>query len=94
MWSSEGSRFSLSNGGVWWADLGMDRWPPPASAHRSWIMERWQTPYGDRRQEIVLIGQDLPRARLVAQLDDCLLTDSELSLQGGVYANAVDLALH
>ena len=91
MWSSEGSRFHLSNGGIWWADQSSDRWPPANSSHRRWIEDRWDHTYGDRRQEIVFIGQDLPKAQIMALLDDCLLTSAELIALGESYANTIDL---
>lgn len=91
MWSGEGSRFRLSHGGAWWADLPLNRWPAADSEHRRWIEERWQQPYGDRRQEIVFIGQDLPKAELVTRLDACLLDSTELLKLGEKYANTLDL---
>lgn len=93
MWSGEGSRFRLSNGGVWWADLPDERWPAAGSSHRSWIEARWQEPFGDRRQEIVFIGQDLPREELIARLDESLVLPSELNSSGDLYANANRLAV-
>ena len=36
------------------------------------------------RQEIVFIGQDLDQSKIVARLNDCLLTDEELK-QGREY---------
>lgn len=91
MWSGEGSRFRLSHGGTWWADLPLERWPGPNSDHRRWIEERWQQPHGDRRQEIVFIGQDLPKEDLVARLDACLVDSAQLLAQGEKYANTLDL---
>ena len=93
MWSGEGSRFRLSNGGVWWAELPDERWPAAGSSHRGWIEERWQEPFGDRRQEIVFIGQDLPREELIARLDESLVLPSELNSSGDQYANANSLAV-
>lgn len=37
-------------------------------------------PYGDRRQEIVIIGMKMDKAALTRMLDDALLTDSEMEL--------------
>jgi G3E family GTPase len=39
----------------------------------------WQQPYGDRRQEIVFIGQGMDREALELLLNDALLTDEELA---------------
>ena len=37
-------------------------------------------PFGDRRQEIVIIGQDLDEAALRARLDACLIDPLEMRL--------------
>ena len=37
-------------------------------------------PYGDRRQEIVVIGRDVDEAELRQRFDACLLDDDELAL--------------
>ncbi len=37
-------------------------------------------PYGDRQTELVLIGQRMERSIIEAELDDCLLTDEEMTL--------------
>lgn len=39
----------------------------------------WQQPYGDRRQEIVFIGQGMDREALELLLNDALLTDEEFA---------------
>ncbi len=36
--------------------------------------------FGERRQELVFIGIELDRSRLVAALDHCLLTQAEAAL--------------
>ena len=40
--------------------------------------EEWQ--YGDRRQELVFIGQGLNHSFIQSRLDQCLLTDAEMVL--------------
>lgn len=44
----------------------------------------WQEPYGDMRQELVFIGQGLEREKLIARLNECLLTEDEME-QGRDY---------
>jgi hypothetical protein len=47
-------------------------------------------PFGDRRQELVLIGQNLDRAALEAALDACLLSDAEMAAGPQAWANYDD----
>jgi len=46
---------------------------------RSHIDRVWQDGNGDCRQELVLIGRNMDKQALVAMLDECLLTEHELS---------------
>jgi G3E family GTPase len=62
--------------GRWWAAAPRSRWPTDP-ALRAAIEARWSEPYGDRHQEIVLIGQQLDRAALTAALDRCQLNYTE-----------------
>lgn len=62
--------------GRWWAAAPRSRWPDDAEL-RAAIEENWAEPYGDRHQEIVLIGQQLDREALTAALDRCLLNFTE-----------------
>ena len=43
----------------------------------------WDDDHGDRRTELVFIGQDVDQESLVAALDDCLVTDDEWSDANG-----------
>ncbi|MFM7921067.1 MAG: GTP-binding protein, partial [Planctomycetaceae bacterium] len=50
------------------------------------LREIWQEPWGDRRQELVIIGQYRDQLTLERALRACLLTDAE-------YAGGPDLWL-
>ncbi|MEK3807512.1 GTP-binding protein [Bacillus sp. FSL H8-0547] len=43
------------------------------------LLERWDTEFGDRMTELVFIGIDLKRTDVEASLDECLLTDEEMT---------------
>ncbi|MXQ55672.1 GTP-binding protein [Shimazuella alba] len=42
------------------------------------LLETWNEPYGDRKNEFVLIGVDMDQEKVKAQLDQLLLTDEEM----------------
>ena len=53
---------------------------PEDQEQRQEIAKLWQKPWGDRRQEIVVIGQNIDREAITKKFDDCLLTDKEMEL--------------
>jgi G3E family GTPase len=67
---------SCGGAGVWWAALPREEWPPEAEALTR-IRETWREPYGDRRQELVLLGEAANLSAITAGLDRCLLTREE-----------------
>jgi G3E family GTPase len=77
-WSQAGAVSRHGLAGFWCAAVDRSQWPADEEG-RSMIRERWQQPYGDRQQELVLIGIGMTQAHLRAQLDACLLTDVELA---------------
>lgn len=66
--------------GIWWAAVPKDHWPAENEV-RDYIEKEWSSPYGDRRQELVFIGQDLLKAEMLAALEGCLLDDEEMNLR-------------
>ena len=49
----------------------------------------WHPAFGDRMQEIVIIGQKMNRKEIEAQFDHCLLSDEELS-RGSDYWTTIE----
>lgn len=76
-WSQAGGIARYGYAGMFWQAVPRSEWPHDQTQIQS-IMEKWQEPYGDRRQELVFIGQNLDRHALCQWLDECLLTDEEL----------------
>lgn len=64
--------------GLFWKAVPKEQWPEDETYLAS-IREQWQEPFGDMRQELVFIGQNLDQASMVKQLDDCLLQEQEIS---------------
>lgn len=80
LWSQAGGDFRLEPAGFWSAAAPREAWEEEA---REIIEAQWQEPYGDRQQELVLIGQNMDEAGLCARLDACLLTGEEMLLYPG-----------
>ena len=81
-WSHAGSSFEMQCLGRWWATLPRDQWPPEAVDQI--LMDFGSDAdeaVGDRRQEVVLIGQGMGsqknQAKLKQCLDRCLVNDIE-----------------
>jgi len=72
--SLAGALSSVSPLGTWWASVPEEHWPDN-EAIKSYLKERWQEPWGDRRQEIVFIGSGIDWTELKARLDACLIPD-------------------
>ncbi|MEL6346523.1 MAG: zinc metallochaperone GTPase ZigA [Myxococcota bacterium] len=62
--------------GYWWAAVPPERRPDDPAFFKS-LESMWHPQYGDRRQEIVIIGVDLDEQALRSAFDDCLLTEAE-----------------
>jgi G3E family GTPase len=82
-WSQAGGLARYGLAGMFWKAIPEDRWPEDEESKRL-IKEHWVEPFGDMRQELVFIGQNLNEQEVRADLDACLLEEDEL-LAGQVY---------
>jgi len=79
LWSQAGDACSHQSAGRWWSSVPDELWPEEEVIRQS-IQAEFRGPYGDRRQELVIIGKDLDRCGIKARLDECLLDDSEMQI--------------
>ncbi|WP_420414365.1 GTP-binding protein [Roseibium sp.] len=70
--SLAGALSSISPLGTWWASVPMNRWPDDERAH-AYAKANWAEPFGDRRQEIVVIGAGIDWPALKDRMDACLI---------------------
>jgi G3E family GTPase len=77
LWSQAGGSAEYRPVAQWWAAAPEGSLPEEEES-RMEITREWREPYGDRRQELVFIGQDLPREKMLEELEQCLLTDEEM----------------
>lgn len=89
MWQQAGGACTFACAGSWWAAAPKDEWPEDTDFAAE-IRENWQEPFGDRRQEIVIIGVDYDEENLREVLDACLLTDAEMALGAEAWAGFAD----
>ena len=88
-WSQAGGLCRHGAAGTWWAATPESEWPEDPALRRQ-VRREWQTPFGDRRQEIVFIGIGMDEAAVRARLDACLLTDAEMRAGPLAWANLED----
>jgi G3E family GTPase len=78
-WSQAGVHSNIQAAGLWAASVPQDDWPD-IPGFREDAMEVWVGPWGDRRTELILIGQDIDEDAVINALEECLLTDEEMEL--------------
>ncbi|MEM9174067.1 MAG: zinc metallochaperone GTPase ZigA [Myxococcota bacterium] len=73
-WAQAGGVSSVNPAGLWWAAVPRAHWGHPDGEAPDQQPD-WHPRYGDRSQQIVFIGQDMPEAELRRRLDACLLDE-------------------
>lgn len=75
--------------GFFWAAVDRREWPEDEETLAE-IAAHSQEPYGDRRQEIVIIGRNMDADALRQRFDACLLTDAEYAQGQDVWQHLAD----
>ncbi|MFN5539457.1 MAG: zinc metallochaperone GTPase ZigA [Candidatus Melainabacteria bacterium] len=78
-WSVAGASDRIEMAGAWWISMDKSVWPEEKE-YLEMIESNWLEPFGDRRQEIVFIGIKMNKEWIIQELNNCLLTDQEMSL--------------
>jgi G3E family GTPase len=82
LWSQAGGSLKAEIYGKWWASVPEPkRLKSPAFLENyEFLMKKWDNRFGDRLNELVIIAQQLDRAKIETELQQCLCTDAELAL--------------
>lgn len=77
--SQAGGSSRMERAGVWWCSMPFSQRMNYASflENQQAIESRWSKQWGDRMNELVFIGQDLDKDRLLRDLEACLLREAE-----------------
>ena len=87
-WSQAGGIARYGFAGMFWSSVPVNSWPTDEESINT-IREQWEEPFGDKRQELVFIGQSLDEDAMLKALDNCLLSEEEL-LKGESYWETLD----
>lgn len=79
-WGQAGGSLRGDAAGVWWSSMpyGERIRYAPFIEFRETIEADWHPVFGDRKNELVFIGQDIDEAAVRRALEACLYTDKEL----------------
>jgi len=79
-WSQAGGSLQADSAGVWWDSMPLhERSYYEAFVHNQQEIEStWSEDFGDRKNELVLIGKDMEKDIILAQLEYCLCTKEEI----------------
>ena len=88
-WSQAGSVARHEAAGLWRAAVPVSEWPEDAEPGAKPDAD-WDDRYGDRHQEIVLIGIEMDPAALTARFDSCLISDAEMLAHGDDFSSLND----
>ena len=81
VWSQAGGSLRADTAGVWWSSMSFEertRYVAFVNNQRE-IESGWDATYGDRKNELVFIGQEMDREQMIADLNACLASEPELA---------------
>ena len=78
--SQAGGSSRMEKAGVWWASMPFSERTTYQSFvdNQQYIESKWSKQWGDRMNELVFIGQDIEKEKMITDLEKCLLQDEEL----------------
>lgn len=83
VWGQAGGSLKADSAGVWWSSMSFEKRIKYLSfiENQDHIEKDWHKDFGDRKNEIVFIGQNMDKGQIITDLNACLSTDTELANQ-------------
>ncbi|GAB2671773.1 zinc metallochaperone GTPase ZigA [Flavihumibacter cheonanensis] len=80
-WNQAGGSLRVDKAGAWWCSMPYGERIRYAAFvdNQTTIERRWDKQFGDRFNELVIIGQELNKQAVEAQLQSCLCTENEIA---------------
>lgn len=80
IWGQAGGSLRADSAGVWWSSMPIQKREGYIAylENQEHIEKGWDPTFGDRKNEIVFIGQDMDDEGIRNHLDGCLATDAEI----------------
>ena len=77
--SQAGGSSRIESAGFWWASMEYSERIQYSSfiENKEYIEGKWDKKWGDRQTELVFIGQDMEKNQIIADLENCLLSEEE-----------------
>lgn len=78
-WAHAGKLWKIEQGGQWLATLPFDEWKSEDVEEFFKSGLKWDQTWGDRRQEIVIIGVHMDKENIREEIESCLLRNEEMN---------------
>ena len=89
IWGQAGGSLRADSAGVWWSSMPFEKRIRYMAfvENQKQIEAGWNETFGDRKNEIVFIGQDMDETAIKSALEACLATEDELATQKWKHGN-------
>ncbi len=86
-WSQAGGSLKADSAGVWWSSMPFEKRIQYLAfkENQGSIESDWDKTFGDCKNEIVFIGQDMNQEQIKMELDRCIMSDD--SIQNEIHKN-------
>ena len=79
IWSQAGGSLKSDSAGVWWSSMPFDKRIQHYTfiENQKEIEQDWDKDFGDRKNELVIIGQNMNKEQIIKDFDSCLINPQE-----------------